>query len=435
MQYEMGAHYTVMRGFLEKMRNLCCGVNYMQIYLVGGAVRDELLGRPVKERDWVVVGATEDEMLALKFKKVGRDFPVFLHPETGEEYALARTERKTGRGYTEFACYAAPTVTLEEDLRRRDLTINAIAQAPDGTLIDPFGGVADLQSKVLRHVSPAFVEDPLRVLRVARFAATFGDFTLHPTTCALMCKMAASGELDALVPERVWQEVARALATEQPQRFFVTLQECGALERLFLEIATQFTAAMTVLRWAARLNSEVTIRFAALAGAVAFGVATAPTTTAVGEKIAAENVVSAFSKRYRIPHDCADLAKLVVRYKNNYEGILAATAEEILHLLEALDVLRRLPRAGEFIAACESVIACADGREFGDAEQEKSAQRICVFHEVYNAIKSVNVKELLANLPPECADDGVAIKEVIKNARLTALEFCIAKSRRGKDDD
>jgi len=210
----------------------------MQLYVVGGAVRDRLLGLPAADRDWVAVGATPEELLALGYKPVGKDFPVFLHPHTGEEVALARTERKTGRGYTGFSVFAAPGVTLEEDLGRRDLTINAIAEAEDGTLIDPFGGRADLQGKVLRHVSPAFEEDPVRLLRLARFAARFPEFTVAPETEALLARMVASGEVDALVPERVWQELARGLMATRPSRMVAVLQGCGAWHRLLPEMAS-----------------------------------------------------------------------------------------------------------------------------------------------------------------------------------------------------
>jgi tRNA nucleotidyltransferase (CCA-adding enzyme) len=214
----------------------------METYLVGGAVRDELLGRPVTERDWVVVGATPQQMIDAGYRPVGRDFPVFLHPATGEEHALARTERKTGPGYRGFVVHAAPDVTLDDDLRRRDLTINAMARAADGTLIDPWGGRGDLERRLLRHVSPAFVEDPVRILRVARFAARFADagFAVAPETMTLMREMVAAGEADALVPERVWQETRSALAEDRPQVFIETLRACGALARVYPELDRLF---------------------------------------------------------------------------------------------------------------------------------------------------------------------------------------------------
>lgn len=251
----------------------------MKIYAVGGAVRDELLGLPVKDHDWVVVGTTPQAMQAQGFLPVGRDFPVFLHPATREEYALARTERKTAPGYAGFVFHAATEVTLEEDLRRRDLTINAMAKAEDGTLIDPYGGQADIEAKVLRHVSPAFAEDPVRILRVARFAARFSDFTLAPETLALMQMMVANGEVDALVPERVWQELARGLMEAAPSRMFTVLDDCGALQKLLPEIAAlkgvpqradyhpeidTFVHVMMVIDMAARLTAPLPSRFAAL---------------------------------------------------------------------------------------------------------------------------------------------------------------------------
>src|SRR5215218_1314440 len=245
----------------------------MKIYEVGGAVRDELLGLPVQDRDYVVVGATPDEMIELGYKPVGRDFPVFLHPETHEEYALARTERKTGRGYHGFQFHAAPDVTLEEDLQRRDLTINAIARDENGEIIDPYNGSDDLSLGILRHVSPAFAEDPVRILRVARFAARFG-FEIAPETAELMREMVSSGEVDALVPERVWQELARGLMEERPSRLFDVLQECGALARIAPELASLFEHAdqasetSDAVDEAAGAGASLETRFAVLARAL-----------------------------------------------------------------------------------------------------------------------------------------------------------------------
>ena len=250
-----------------------------QTYCVGGAIRDELLGLPVKDRDFVVVGATPEHMTQAGFKPVGKDFPVFLHPQTHEEYALARTERKTAKGYKGFQVYAAPDVTLEQDLSRRDFTINAIAKAADGTLTDPFDGQADMRAKVLRHVSDAFVEDPVRILRAARFLARFTDFTLAPETLQLMQQMVADGEVDALVPERVWQELARGLMEARPSRMFETLRTCGALQRIFPELNALWGVpqppqhhpevdtgvhVMMVIDYAASRNFSLPVRFAAL---------------------------------------------------------------------------------------------------------------------------------------------------------------------------
>jgi tRNA nucleotidyltransferase (CCA-adding enzyme) len=263
----------------------------MQIYCVGGAVRDELLGRPVTDRDWVVTGATPEQMAALGFRPVGRDFPVFLHPDTHEEYALARTERKTARGYRGFQIHSSPEVTLEDDLRRRDLTINAIARTADGALIDPWGGQDDLRARRLRHVSDAFAEDPVRILRLARFAARLPDFSVAPETLALARQMVDEGEVDALVPERVWQELSRGLMEPQPSRMFQVLRDCGALARLLPEPAEIDLATLDA---AARCGEALEIRYA---------LAIAPP--------GAPKVARARNERLRVPATCADLALLL----------------------------------------------------------------------------------------------------------------------------
>jgi tRNA nucleotidyltransferase (CCA-adding enzyme) len=288
----------------------------VKVYLVGGAVRDELLGLPVKERDYVVVGATPEEMVQKGFKPVGRDFPVFLHPETREEYALARTERKSGRGYKGFQVHAAPEVTLEEDLRRRDLTINAMAKAEDSTLIDPFGGRQDLKSRRLRHVSQAFVEDPVRILRVARFAARFG-FAVADETMRLMQTMVQSGEADYLVPERVWQEFARGLAEAHAERMFEVLEESGLRAKLLPELKA----------WPRRFSGSVPVRFAAL---------TWPLERAQ---------IEALAERLRAPNEVRELALLD-------QGLLkAATPEALLALLKGTDAFRRPERFAELLEA------------------------------------------------------------------------------------
>jgi tRNA nucleotidyltransferase (CCA-adding enzyme) len=291
----------------------------VKVYLVGGAVRDELLGLPVKERDHVVVGATPEEMVRLGFKPVGKDFPVFLHPKTHEEYALARTERKSGRGYKGFTVYASPDVTLEEDLRRRDLTINAMAKAEDGALIDPFGGKKDLEGGVLRHVSEAFAEDPVRILRVARFAARFG-FSIHPSTMGLMQQMVQAGEADFLVPERVWQEFARGLAEPHPEQMFEVLQRAGLLAKAFPEIKA----------WPARFSGSVPVRFAALAWPLA------------------EKEVQALSERLRAPSEPRDLALAAVR---NKQGLEKSTPDALLGVLKGADAFRRPERFAELLEA------------------------------------------------------------------------------------
>ncbi|HXI37260.1 MAG TPA: multifunctional CCA tRNA nucleotidyl transferase/2'3'-cyclic phosphodiesterase/2'nucleotidase/phosphatase [Burkholderiales bacterium] len=290
----------------------------MKTYVVGGAVRDELLGLPVKDRDHVVVGATPDEMAKLGFKPVGKDFPVFLHPQTHEEYALARTERKSGRGYKGFAVYAAPDVTLEDDLRRRDLTINAMARAEDGALIDPFGGKKDLENKILRHVSEAFAEDPVRILRVARFAARFG-FKIADETMALMRTMVESGETDYLVPERVWQEFSKGLMEERPQRMFEVLEACGLRERLLPELETQPEA----------LSGSLAARFALLCWALA------------------EDEVETLCRRLRVPNEPRELGLLASRNRAGLES--AKSPEELLELLKKTDAFRRPERFAELL--------------------------------------------------------------------------------------
>jgi tRNA nucleotidyltransferase (CCA-adding enzyme) len=310
----------------------------MKIYCVGGAVRDELLGLPVKDRDYVVVGATPEEMVRQGFKPVGKDFPVFLHPATHEEYALARTERKTARGYHGFEFRAATDVTLEQDLARRDLTINAIARDADGRIIDPFNGAADLKAGVLRHVSPAFAEDPVRILRVARFAARFG-FRIAPETMKLMRGMAGNGEADALVAERVWQEVARGLMEAKPSRMFEVLRECGALARVMPEVdalwddADAAREAMRVLDAAAAAGATLAARFAALARSL-YPLA-----------------VEALAGRLKAPADCRELALLAARHGNTVQDAGELDAQSVLDLFNTADAWRRPERFAELATA------------------------------------------------------------------------------------
>jgi tRNA nucleotidyltransferase (CCA-adding enzyme) len=347
----------------------------MRVYLVGGAVRDELLGRPVHERDWVVVGATPEQLEALGYRAVGKDFPVFLHPRTHEEYALARRERKTGPGYRGFRTEFSPDITLEEDLLRRDLTINAIARADDGGLTDPHGGRADLAARVLRHVSEAFVEDPVRILRIARFAARFVEFSIAPETLALMRRMVADGEVDALVAERVWQETERALREERPDRFFATLRDCGALAVIFPELDALFGVpqparwhpeidtgvhVLMALRRAAQLSPHSATRFAVLGHDL--GKALTPNATLPshhGHEAASERLVNALAARLKVPNEHRELALLVAKQHGKVHRALELRGATVLELLETCDALRRPERFTELLLACQ---ADAQGR-------------------------------------------------------------------------
>lgn len=305
----------------------------MDIYLVGGAVRDELLGLTVHEKDWVVVGSTPEEMIAQGFQPVGKDFPVFLHPKTHEEYALARTERKTGKGYKGFKFYAESDVTLTEDLKRRDLTINAIAKAPDNTLIDPYGGISDIKKKLLRHVSDAFAEDPVRILRVARFASKLPEFNVHPSTNQLMQSMVTSGEVDALVPERVWKELSRALDTPKPTRFFEILDHCTALSVLFPNLINN-DAAINALNIAVNQSAKTIIRFAVLLHNMT------------------EKSCKAFCHHYRIPNDFKELALLVIKQLHHTLTLNLSDHESVLRFLKQTDGLRRKARFIDFLDSC-----------------------------------------------------------------------------------
>ncbi len=370
----------------------------MNIYLVGGAVRDKLLGLPVKERDWVVVGATPQEMLAQGFKPVGKDFPVFLHPVTHEEYALARTERKTGPGYKGFAFYAAPDVTLEQDLQRRDLTINAMAQTPDGNIIDPYQGRQDLEARLLRHVSDAFVEDPVRILRVARFAARFGHFELHPDTLDLMQKMthSGSGEIDALVPERVWQEWEKALQEKYPVRFFEILSQCHALQVLFPELV-HHNAGLNALQRATEYGFSAEVRFAALMyGLVA-------------------DDMRLLAKRYKIPNSYSKLALTVSKLYPHYEQTNKnfPQAEICLNVLEALDAFRRPSQLDRFLSVCEAV-----------AGKKESKKKSDLWHASCQAAKSANVRDLVSqNLP------GDAIRTILRERQMKAINVALLAMR------
>lgn len=359
----------------------------LQVFLVGGAVRDHLLGRPVKERDWVVVGASPEEMLRRGFKPVGKDFPVFLHPVTKEEYALARTERKTAPGYQGFAFHAAPDVTLEDDLRRRDLTVNAMAETPDGQLVDPFGGLQDLEQRLLRHVSPAFGEDPVRILRLARFAARYRPlgFRVAPETMALCRQMVAAGEVDALVPERVWQELAKALTEDAPDAFIEVLRECGALARLIPELDQLFgvpqppkhhpevdtgTHVLMALRQAARLTDDPAVRFAVLVHDLGKGITPADELPRHrGHEHRGVPLVEAVCQRLRVPNAYRDLGRLVAKLHLQCHIALELRPQTVLNLFEQLDAFRRPERVEQFALACEADARGRSGLESRDYPQ------------------------------------------------------------------
>ena len=345
----------------------------MQIYMVGGAVRDRLLGLPVHDRDWVVVGATPEQMVAQGFLPVGRDFPVFLHPQTREEYALARTERKSGRGYRGFVVQASPDVTLEEDLARRDLTINSIAESVDPSvargLFDPYNGQKDLHHRVLRHVTDAFREDPVRILRVARFAARFTDFSVAPETMALMRDMVDGGEVDALVPERVWQELSRGLMEAQPSRMLTVLRDCGALERLLPEVARLWGVPqradyhpevdtgvhlMMVMDMAARLAAPLPVRFACLTHDLGKGTTPADVLPRhIGHEERSARLLKGLAERLRVPTDCRELADVVAREHGNIHRSENLAAAATVRLLERCDAIRKPARFTQVLQACE----------------------------------------------------------------------------------
>ncbi len=356
-------------------------------YLVGGAVRDRLLGLPVRERDWVVVGTTPEDMVALGFKAVGRDFPVFLHPQTKEEHALARTERKTAPGYHGFVFHTDAKVTLEDDLRRRDLTINAIAEDEAGTLHDPYGGQADISARLLRHVSPAFAEDPVRILRVARFYSRFRPlgFRVAGETLTLMREMVANGEVDALQAERVWQETQRSLMQDDPAAYFELLRECGALEKLFPELEALFGVPQTpkhhpeidtgihvlmALAQAVRMQAPLTVRFAVLCHD--FGKARTPADVLprhYGHEARGVPLVEQFCKRLRVPNDCRDLAVMTTRYHLLIHQAQALKPSTLVELFEQTRAFQQPERFTQFLQACEADARGRTGLEDRDYPQ------------------------------------------------------------------
>ncbi len=400
----------------------------MKTYLVGGAIRDRLLGRPVGERDFVVIGATPEQMLEQGFTQVGKDFPVFLHPETKEEYALARTERKTGPGYHGFAVQADPGVTLEQDLLRRDLTINALAEAPDGTLIDPYDGRKDLEKRLLRHISPAFAEDPVRILRVARFAARYVDlgFQVTTETMTLMQQMVRKGEVDALVPERVWQELSKALAEAHPSPFFEVLHQCGALAVLFPEIEQLYGVpqpakwhpeidsarhTLLALDMAARLSPDPEVRFAALTHDLGKGATPREGWPShYGHEHYGLPLIETLCNRFRIPNRFRELALLVARYHHNIHNVFELRAKTVLGVLTGSDALRRPERFEQLLLACE---ADCRGRE-GFSEQEYP--QALFFLRILKAVRRIEIGPLVAGL----SDPG-QIQQLIRQRRSAVI--------------
>lgn len=411
----------------------------MNIYAVGGAIRDELLDVPVQDRDYVVVGATPEQMVSQGYRPVGKDFPVFLHPQTHEEYALARTERKTAAGYHGFQFFYAPDVTLEEDLARRDLTINAMAREvrPDGVLtgpvIDPFNGQADLQARVFRHVSDAFLEDPVRILRVARFAARFTDFTVAPETMTLMRKMVEAGEVNALVAERVWQEVSRGLMEKRPSRMFEVLRECGALARILPEIDALYGVpqradyhpevdtgvhVMMVVDHAAAQGYALAVRFAALTHDL--GKATTPQDVLprhIGHEGRSVDLLKPLCERLRVPNECRDLALLVAREHGNIHRVMETGAAGVVRLLERCDAIRKPGRFAEALQACE---ADARGRLGFEARDYPQAERLRVALVAARAVDAGAIAKGFGDRPE-------LIREAVQRERVRVVAVALGE--------
>ena len=403
----------------------------MDAYIVGGAVRDRLLGLPVQDRDWVVVGATPEQLLELGYMAVGADFPVFLHPETNEEYALARTERKTAPGYHGFAFHAAPDVTLEQDLQRRDLTINAMAELADGSLVDPWNGARDLAARALRHVSAAFAEDPVRILRVARFAARFADFHVAPETEALMRAMVDAGEADALVPERVWREVSRGLMEATPSRMLQVLRACGALERVLPEVDRLFgvpqpaahhpeidTGAhlLMVLDMSARLGASLPVRYACLCHDLGKGTTPADVLPRhIAHEARSVALARSLSDRLRVDNACRALAEVVAREHGNVHRSGEFGADAMLRLLERCDALRRPDRFAEMLLACE-----CDARGRLGLEPSPYPQRPRLLDALHR-IQAVDATAIAADAAARGLA-GPAIGQAIHAARQAALQ-------------
>ena len=414
----------------------------MQIYMVGGAVRDRLLGLPVQDHDWVVVGATPEQMVAQGYLPVGKDFPVFLHPDSREEYALARTERKSGRGYKGFTVFTSPDVTLEEDLARRDLTINSIAACADWTsaggqlgskvdLIDPFGGQRDLQAKVLRHVTDAFREDPVRILRLARFAARFHDFSIAPQTMALLREMVADGEADHLVPERVWQELSRGLMEAHPARMFEVLRECGALAVVLPELNRLWGVpqraeyhpevdtgvhVMMVLQMAARLGASLPVRWACLMHDLGKGTTPADVLPRhIGHEARSARLLRAVAERLRVPTECTELAEVVAREHGNIHRSADLNAAALVRLLERCDAFRKPARFADALLACE---CDARGRLGMEDDAYPQRPRLLAALAAAQGVQTASV----AQAAMAHGAQGAAIGQAVAKARAQAVQ-------------
>lgn len=406
----------------------------MKVFLVGGAVRDRLLNRPIKERDWVVVGATVSEMIKKGFRPVGKDFPVFLHPESHEEYALARTERKTGRGYKGFVFYTSKKVTLKDDLKRRDLTVNAMAQDESNHIIDPFGGQADLKKRMLRHVSEAFVEDPVRILRVARFSSRYGNFRVAKETTQLMKTIVKNEELLYLTPERVWQELSQSLTEKYPWRFIEVLKRCGALTVIFPEIDSLFQVpepakwhpeensglhTLLALKQASRITGDPVVRFAVLVHDI--GKTQSPKETWPkhhNHYEAGVALVKRFCRRWKVPRVYQELAVLVTRYHGHCHRLMELKPSTMLKLLQSLDAFRRPSRFKQFLQACE-----ADARGRKGLEHEPYKQAV-LLEKIYEKCAAIDIKCIFQKAP-----SGTEIQAAIYRKRLDAIKKALANEK------